>query len=165
MAVLDSCVCCSCECLYLRKSVTLVIVSDSLSRDTCMWPRLKEYILEHNPATEQQTLYMCNYCKSAIKRNKLSPRCVLNGLEMVLILHELAKLDAMSSLLIQHAKCYQTVIRLGMYTTKVPTYNSLKACKDTMFFLPLPLNKTHNTLDQVKQSGHVPLYRTQSCTL
>ena len=42
--------CYSCECLYLRKSVTRVKVSDSLSRD--MWPRLKEYILEHNPAAE-----------------------------------------------------------------------------------------------------------------
>ena len=84
---------------------------------------------------------------------------------MVPIPHELAKLDAMSSQLIQCAKGYQTVIRLGTYATKVPTYNSLKACKDTMFFLLLPLNKTHNTLDQVKQSGHVPLYRTQNCTL
>ena len=34
------------------------------------------------------------------------------------------------------------------------TYNSLKACKGTKFFLPLPLNKTLNTLDQVKQSSN-----------
>ena len=54
--------------------------------------------------------------------------------------------------LIQRAKCYQTVIRLGTYTAKVPIYNSLKACKGTMFFLPLPMNKTLETLDQVKDS-------------
>ena len=35
---------------------------------------------------------------------------------------------------------------------KVPTYNSLKACKSTMFFLPLPLNKTLDTLEEVKLS-------------
>ena len=36
---------------------------------------------------------------------------------------------------IQRPKCFQTVVRLGMYTGKVPT----------MFFLPLPLQ---NTLDE-----------------
>ena len=55
--------------------------------------------------------------------------------------------------LIQRAKCYQTVVRLGTYTAKVPIYNSLKACKGTMFFLPLPMNKTLETLDQVKDSS------------
>ena len=99
-----------------------------------MWPRLKQYILDHNHIAEQQTLYICNYCKSGIKQNKLPSRCVLNGLEIAPIPLELAKLDTLSSQLIQRAKCYQTVVRLGTYTTKVPTYNSLKACKGTMFF-------------------------------
>ncbi len=45
------------------------------------------------------------------------------------------------------------VIRLGTYTAKVPVYNSLKACKGTMFFLPLPFNKTLDTLDQVEASS------------
>ena len=30
---------------------------------------------------EVGTMYICNYCKSSIKNNKLPPRCVLNGLE------------------------------------------------------------------------------------
>ena len=36
------------------------------------------------------------------------------------------------------------------------SYNSLKACKATMFFLPLPLNKTLETLDQVEHSDDLP---------
>ena len=32
-------------------------------------------------------------------------------------------------------------------------YNSLKACKGTVFFLPLSLNKTFATLAQVEQCG------------
>ena len=64
-----------------------------------------------------------------------------------------AKLDALSAQLIQLAKCYQTVVRLGTYTGKVPIYNSLKACNGTMFFLPLPLNKTLDTLHQENFSG------------
>ena len=105
--------CYSCECLYQRKSVTQVKLSDNLSTD--VWPRLKQYILDHNPTVDQQTLYMCNYCKSAIKRDKLPPRCVLNGLETIPIPPELARLDGLSSQLIQRAKCYQTVVRVGTY--------------------------------------------------
>ena len=35
----------------------------------------------------------------------------------------------------------------------MPAYNSLKACKGTVFFLPLPLKKTLETLDGVKCSS------------
>ena len=93
---------------------------------------------------------MCNYCKPFIKQDILPARCVLNGLQAVLIPPELARLDCLSKQLIQRAKCYRTVVRLGTYTAKVPMYNSLKACKGTMFFLPLPFNKTLETLGQVK---------------
>ena len=99
----------------------------------------------------------CASCKPLIKKNKLPPRCVLNGLQMEPIPPELADLDSLSRQLIQLAKCYQTVVRLGTYTAKVPIYNSLKACKGTMFFLPLPLNKTLDTLDQVKRCGDTAL--------
>uniref|UniRef100_A0A1X7V5V5 Uncharacterized protein n=1 Tax=Amphimedon queenslandica TaxID=400682 RepID=A0A1X7V5V5_AMPQE len=37
------------------------------------------------------------------------------------------------------AKCFQTIVRLGTHTLKVPTYNSVIALKGTMFYLPLPL--------------------------
>ncbi len=50
-------------------------------------------------------------------------------------------------------KCYQTVVSLGMYTAKVPIYNTLKASKGTMFFLPY---KTLETLDQAKHSALYP---------
>ena len=44
-----------------------------------------------------------------------------------------------------------TVIRLGAYTAKVPVYNSLKACKGKMFFLPLPFEKTLQTLEDIEK--------------
>ena len=119
-----------------------------------MWPRLKEFILGQCPNTKEVgILYMCQYCKFPIKNNKLPPRCMLNELEAVPIPVELAKLDALCGQLIQLAKCYQTVVRLGTYTGRVPIYNSLKACHGTMFFLPLPLKKTLDTLHQANLSG------------
>ena len=146
--------CCSCERLLQRKSVTVVKLSDNLGN--VVWLRLKSYILEQTPDPQGCVLYMCNYCKPMIKGNRLPPRCVLNGLQTVPVATELAVLDPLSRQLIQCAKCYQTIVRLGTYTGKVPIYNSLKACKATMFFLPLPLNKTLETLDQVEQSDDLP---------
>ena len=83
----------------------------------------------------------------------MPPRCVLNGLQTVPIPPELVPLDPLSRQLIQRAKFYQAFVRLGAYTAKVSVYNSLKACKGTVFFLPLPLNETLETLDQVEQCG------------
>ena len=40
-------------CTRKKKSVTRVKLSDNLSRD--VWPRLKEYMLDHNP---EQTKYV-----------------------------------------------------------------------------------------------------------
>ena len=53
-------------------------------------------------------------------------------------------LDPLSKQLIQRGKAFQAVVRLGTYSGKVPSYSSLKACKakGTLFFLPMPLLKT-----------------------
>ena len=82
----------------------------------------------------------------------MPPRCVLNGLKVVEVPNKLAKLDCLSRQFIQRAKAYQTVVRLGTYTNKVPVYNSLKAYKGNMFFLPLPMHKTMETLDDVEEA-------------
>jgi len=74
--------------------------------------------------------------------------CVLNGLYTEPIPEELANLNTLESQFIQRAKYFQTVVRLFYYTGKVPIYNSLKAVKGTVFFLPLPLQNTLNRLDE-----------------
>ena len=141
------CICC--ERLHQRKSVSVVSLSDVFKSD--VWDELKAHVLKDRPTVVGQVLYMCQYCKTQVRSNNMPARCVLNGLQSVPIPLELAKLDLLSRQLIQRAKCYQTIVRLGTYTGKVPTYNSLQACKGTMFFLPLPLSKTMETLNQVQQ--------------
>ena len=149
--------CCSCECLYQRKAVTRVKLSDNLGG--AVWSRLRDHIAssESDQCNMETTLYICHYCKSKIKMNSLPPRCVINGLQTIAIPQELLSLDPLSSQLIQLAKCYQTIVRLGTYTAKVPIYNSLKACKGTMFFLPLPCEKTVSTIDQINNSDKTVL--------
>ena len=129
--------------------MSVVRLSDDLNNSD-VWLELKLYIQSNTPDVDTKVLYMCSYCKALIKKNRMPAHCVLNGLQTVPIPPELAVLDPLSRQLIQRAKCYQTVVRLGTYTAKVPTYNSLKACKGTMFFLPLPLKRTLETLDDVK---------------
>ena len=97
--------------------------------------------------------FVCHYCKTAIERDKMQTRCVLNGLKIVDLPSELAKLDCLSRQFIQRAKAYQIVFRLGTYRNNVPTYNMLKACKGDMFFLPLPMHKTIATLEKVDESN------------
>ena len=93
---------------------------------------------------------MYNYLQSLIRKNEVPACCVLNGLKCEPLPKD--KLDPLSCQLIQRAKCFQTIVRLGTHTLKVPTYNSLKALKGSMFYLPLPLQKTMETLD----SNHLP---------
>ena len=148
-------VCICCERLHQRKSASVVSLSDKFTSE--VWDELKAHVLQHPPTVSGRVLYMCHYCKTRVRRGIMPARCVLNGLQTVPIPPELAKLDILSRQLIQRAKCYQTIVRLGTYTGKVPTYNSLQACKGTMFFLPLPLNKTMETLNQVQQHASTVL--------
>lgn len=73
--------------------------------------------------------------------------CMLNGLYTEPMPEEISDLNTLESQFIQH---FQTVVRLGTYPGKVPIYNSVKAVKETMFFLPLPLQ---NTLDRLDEAG------------
>ena len=129
-------VCICCERRNQRKSVSVVSLSNDFKSE--IWCA---HVLKY-PTVSGQVLYMCHYCKTRVRSGSMPARCVLNGLQTVPIPRELAKLDLLSRQLIQRAKCYQTIVRLGSYTGKVPIYNFLQACKGTMFFLPLPLNKT-----------------------
>jgi len=140
-------VCCSCQLFFRCSAVTIVKFSDNLGS---VWPTLQDYLLKSDPEAAEKTHYMCRLCKDSLRKGKMSARCVLNGLEVVQIPPELEKLDCLSRQFIQRAKAYQTIVRLGNYSQKVPSYNSLKACKGNVFFLPLPLKKTLETLNTVE---------------
>ena len=77
-------------------------------------------------------------------------RCVLNGLMVEPVPSELESLDPLSKQIIQRTKAFQAVYRLGTYTGKVPSHTSVKACKGTMFFFPLPLDKTMDTVEEIE---------------
>ena len=63
---------------------------------TAVWPALKTFLLCEDSAAPSKTFFMCQYCKSAIRKDNMPPRCVLNGLKVVEVPNELAKLDCLS---------------------------------------------------------------------
>uniref|UniRef100_A0A1X7U9K6 DUF6570 domain-containing protein n=1 Tax=Amphimedon queenslandica TaxID=400682 RepID=A0A1X7U9K6_AMPQE len=82
---------------------------------------------------------------------------MLNGLKCEPLPKELENLEPLSCQLIQKAKCFQTIVRLGTHTLKVPTYKSLKALQGAMFYLPLPLEKAMETLNEIGiDFNHLP---------
>ena len=78
-----------------------------------------------NSGTEQ--LYICKYCQPFFNKNTMPARCVVNGLFTEPVPNELKSLDALSKQLIQRAKAFQAIVRLGTYSGKVPVCNSLQA--------------------------------------
>ena len=127
--------CCSCNMLFCLKQGSKITFSTELGN---VWPDLKDFILKDDPNASKKTLFICTYCRSYLRSNKMPPRCVLNGLETSPIPKELSMLDELSKQLIQRAKAFQTIVRLGTYTNKVPSYNSLKTCKGNIFLTPTP---------------------------
>ena len=93
--------------------------------------------------------YICQHCRPLLNNNKMPSTCVLNGLYVEEIPKELSKLNALGRQLVQRVKPFQTIIRLGTYTGKVPIYNATKGLKGTMFFLPLPLQNTIEAFDDL----------------
>ena len=78
-------------------------------------------------------------------------RCILNGLMTEPVPRELDMLDPLSKQIIQRGKAFQAVFRLGTYTGNVSNHSNVRACKGTMFFLPLPLEKTLKTIQEVEK--------------
>ena len=70
---------------------------------------------------------------------------------------KLQVLHPLSKQLIQQVKAFEAIVWLGTYTGKVPMYNSLNACEGAMFFLPLPLDRTLQTIEDVESHASVGL--------
>ena len=141
--------CCSCERLLLKKALTHFNITVQKFKSS-VWVQLKNYLIERDLDVAAKTLYICTHCRPILNEDKLPDRCVLNDLYTEPVPEELSNLNALENRFIQRAKCFQTVVRLGTYTGRVPTYNCVKAVKGTMFFLPLPMQ---NTLDRLDEAG------------
>ena len=142
--------CCSCKRLLQRKQVTAFAFSDAKFCSN-MWKSLKAHILEGDSEANTKTHYVCQYCRPLLNKNGMPSRCILNGLMTEPVPKELELLGPLSKQIIQRGKAFQAVFRLGTYTGNVPNHSNMWACIGTMFFLPLPLEKTLKTIEEVEK--------------
>ena len=140
--------CSSCEKLHKRSYVTQY-TADTEKFDSTQWEQLKRYLADRDEDFDSKIYYVCQHCRPLLNDNKLPATCVLNGLHVEEIPKELSQLNALGRQLVQRAKPFQTIVRLGTYTGKVPIYNATKGLKGTMFFLPLPLQNTIEAFDDL----------------
>lgn len=161
--------CCSCEKLLLKKVLTSFNFTTEKFKSST-WVQLKNYLHERDPDVSTKELYVCKDCRPVLNAGNIPARCVLNGLYTEPVPEELANLSSLENQFIQRAKCFQTVVRLGTYTGKVPIYNRVKAVKGTMFFYLchyktpsigwMKLGLGHSFLPMIS----CPHYQTLSCT-
>ena len=148
--------CLCCERLFNKQYCTGPFSLNKDKYNTPIYQALKDYIRKVDPNADHKLYYVCKYCQPLLLRDKMPNRCVLNGLKTDPIPKELANLSPFCKQLIQKVKPFQTVVRLGTYMGKVPKYNTLKACKGTMFFLPLPLDNTKRVVEEALKSSTLP---------
>ena len=115
-----------------------------------MWQNFLDFI-ESRPEFDDNfpNGYICVYC---LEYFRLPPRCILNGLDFGTITDEMKMLNPYEKVLLQRAKCFQTVTRMGMVAKKhlPPTHKVQKVC-GTTFHLPLPLQETLKRLPEPHQ--------------
>ena len=140
--------CSSYERLH-NKSYVTKFTADSEQLKSVKWQQLKQYLAKRDDDYVSKIYYNCKHYRPFLDDDKLPAICVLNGLYVEEIPKELSQLNALGRQLVQQAKPFQIIIRLGTYTGKVPIYNATKGLKGTMFFLPLPLQNTIATLDDL----------------
>ena len=138
--------CSSCERLHKRSYVTKYM-ADTQKFNSDKWVQLKQFLADRDDDFDDKIYYICQHCCPLLNNNKMPSTCVLNGLYVEEIPKELAQLNTLGRQLVQRKKPFQTIIRLGTYTGKVPIYNATKGLKGTTFFLPLPLQNTIEAFD------------------
>ena len=96
--------------------------------------------------------YICDYCLRYFRSDKLPPRCILNGLDFGVVPKEIQSLNTYERILIQRAKCFQTVTRMGTVAKKhLPSSYKVQKVHGTTFHLPLPLQETLKRLPEPQQ--------------
>uniref|UniRef100_A0A1X7VPS9 DUF6570 domain-containing protein n=1 Tax=Amphimedon queenslandica TaxID=400682 RepID=A0A1X7VPS9_AMPQE len=133
------------------------MVTEDKNLDSDVWNILLDYIRKNDPTALNKVMYICNHCKPTIRKDEVPAFCVLNRLKCEPLSKEFENLDSLSCQLIRRAKCFQIIVRVGTHTLNVPANNSSKALEGTMFYLPFPLEKTMETLNEVViDSNHMP---------
>lgn len=144
--------CISCDKLCFKRECSQVnrLRSVPCNRN---WDILFEFI-ESRPHFNDglPTGYICHHCLEYFRSDKMPPRCILNGLDFGVVPEEIKVLNPYEKILIQRAKCFQMVTRMGTVAKKhLPSTHKIQKVCGTTFHLPLPLQETLKKLPETHQ--------------
>jgi len=117
--------CVSCHRLFVRDDITKSQYHVQKFNFE-VWQCLKKFMLQSDPDVKDKTLYACQYYRTRLNTNELPNRCVLNGLITEPIPQEVSNLNILERQLIQKAKAFQMIIRLGTQGTYLQCHRSPK---------------------------------------
>ncbi|XP_043288385.1 uncharacterized protein [Venturia canescens] len=105
-----------------------------------IWEDLKLFIASHKDCDSE---YICQYCLTKLRAGVIPPTCVLNNLYVRPTPTPLKDLNEFEKILIQRAKVFQTVVKMGtVHKKNIPHRKMLVKAQGRAFHLPLPLEKT-----------------------
>ncbi|KYN07689.1 hypothetical protein ALC62_01337 [Cyphomyrmex costatus] len=137
------CVCVSCERLCYRRNMSQFNKFKVQMDGSPFLKDLMAYIEKYNIKPE----YVCDYCQRKFRGGDLPAYSVLNNLIVHNVPDEIASLKQYELILIQRAKAFQTIVRMGtVINKKIPQKHMIQKVKGRTFHLPLPQDETWNKL-------------------
>jgi len=79
--------------------------------NTPIWRDLMAHIKKQNINSQ----YICDYCEDKFRNRSMPTNCVLNNLIVHDVPDIIASLNTFEKVLIQRAKAFQTVVKMGTY--------------------------------------------------
>ena len=135
-------ICVSCERLCYKKNV-FKISKLQTRRKNPIWKDLMAYVEQQNINPQ----YICHYCDKKFRSGLLPAYCILNNLFANDVPEVISSLNQFEKMLIQRAKAFQTVVKMGtVFNKKIPERQKIQKVKGTTFHLPLPLQETFDKL-------------------
>ena len=105
---------------------------------------------------EDNSIQICNYCKTNFNRNIIPPRSKLNNMDPGNIPKEIAVLTPIELMFISTVKVFQTVVKLGAVGKHAPQNSRLSALKGNAIHIPLPLEQTIKQLEREIDFTKIP---------
>ena len=91
---------------------------------------------------------ICTYCKGKLDKNKGPGISLLNNMLTGECPDELKKLNTIEMMFCRRVKCFQTVLKPGPISKKMPASDRLEAVKGRFIHLPLSTEATYKQLDE-----------------
>ena len=102
--------------------------------------------LEEHPTRLLHGLTICTSCRASLNRGEIPANSMMNNLYIGETPEVLKVLNPIELMFVSRTKCFQTIIKPGPISSKLPRSERLSAIKGNMIHLPLSTSITAETL-------------------